>query len=109
MLALHQVLGALRRRLTVLRKGAYERLDAGSAAVAFARGAGRGRLVVVANPAKAAESVAAGQLNEWLGGPPLMVGSFAYSGASGAVGRGGLVVPAQSVVVVGRSDSKESE
>jgi hypothetical protein len=96
--------------LPALRTGAYERLDDGDdgSTVAFARSAEGGRLVIVANSASAPDAIAAGRLRDWLEGPAQVIGTYAYSGAQGSAGRNGLTVPPRSVVVVGRSDSRES-
>jgi cyclomaltodextrinase / maltogenic alpha-amylase / neopullulanase len=108
MLGLYRQLGAVRRRLPALRRGAYQRLDGAGSMAAFARGSGSERLVVVANTAAGAESLSAGRLAEWLDGRGRLVGTFSHSDADGSLSAAGLSVPPRSAVIVGRTDSKEN-
>jgi len=109
MLALYRALGALRKRQPALRIGAYERLDESGGMVAFARGVGGNRVVVAGNPAASRSAIGAARLSEWLGGRAKMVATFGYAAADGSLGPNGLIVPSQSVVVIGRTEDKESE
>jgi glycosidase len=100
LLALFQRLGALRKELPIVGKGAYERLGGDRGVAAFARGIDAERVVVLANSARASASLGARDVRAWVGddvGPPE---TLAYSGSVARPSRGGIELPAQSVTLV---------
>lgn len=102
MLDLYRRLGSLRRTQRALRSGRYERLESREGLIAFARGSGRDRIVLLANSSKATTSVATDEIRHWLGGQPLPLAVLGYQAGRSSAGRAQLRVPAQGAVLVGR-------
>ena len=99
-------MGALRRELPALRSGAYERLPARAGVAAFARGTGRGRVVVLANAGRTGASIPGSEVHDWVGGEPRSIETLAYGGSAEASGKNSkargtrVTLPAQSVTLV---------
>lgn len=100
LLALFRRLGALRKELPALRASGYQRLDGRGDLAAFARGAGPGRVVVLANPARESASVGARDVRSWLGDDLGRLETLAYSQSIARRSRGRIELPAQSVTLV---------
>lgn len=100
LLALYRRLGALRKELPALRYGAYERLEGRGDVAAFARGAGEGRVVVLANAARRSNSLGAEDVRSWVGADFGPLDTFACSGSMARPSRGRIELPAQSVSLV---------
>jgi glycosidase len=104
LLDLYRRLGAIRRRMPMLRVGGYSRLDSAGApadTAAFARGDGTQRLVVVINGSARAGSVPRSLVREWAGSGAQVVETLDYAGGSASVGSRGLRLPPRSVVLLG--------
>jgi glycosidase len=102
-LALYQRLGALRREQPALRRGSYDRLSGEDDLVVFSRTQAGDRLVVVANAARRPVNVSRARLDDWLGGRPSVIASLARQSSDTDLGRQGLSIAGQSVVIVGRT------
>lgn len=100
-LALYRRLGELRRELPSLRTGAYERLASSGPLAAFARGAGRDRLVVLANAGESEAVVARAEVDGWLGGKRRLLETVAHAQAQASESGSDVRLPGQSVTVVG--------
>jgi glycosidase len=106
LLRLFRRLGALRRKKPALRNGPYERLGSKGDVAAFARGAGRTRLVVLANSGRKSASVALSDVGDWVGGNWSVMESFAYESKAEAINRSGRVsLPARSLTLIRSSGS----
>jgi len=103
LLTLFRRLGSLRRQIPALRSGAYERLSARDDVAVFARGTGKGRVVVVANAGRGTTSLPSSDVRDWVGGKWSAVVTVAYANSDekAASTKGARVIlPAQSVTLV---------
>ena len=96
--------GRLRREMPELRSGPYRRLLDQGPSIAFGRGLGLARVVVLANAGTEEQRLPAADVNDWLAGRGHVAEKLGYGDTPATRQHEEFRVPARSVALVTREE-----